>query len=203
MPIGVPKVPFQGPGDEDASWDDLYNRLYRARVIFLCGRINHKLMNRTINLLTYLNMQDDNKEDITMFINSPGGWLTSGLAIYDMMRAVQPAVRTLCLGQAASTAAFILLGGAITKRLAFPNARVMMHQPAADLYQKGKTGEYFVELDEVNVMYNYVIDCYVKKTGKPKYVINEDMKKDEYITPKEAQAYGIIDEILCGRTKLI
>nr|CUR06462.1 clpP1 [Acacia scalena] len=203
MPVGVPKVPFQGPGDEDASWDDLYNGLYRLRVLFLGRRLDDELMNNLMTLLVYLNIQDDDKEDISMFINSPGGWLTSGVIIYDTMRVVQPEVRTICLGEAASTAAFVLLGGEITKRLAFPHARVMMHQPAADLYQKTKTGGYFVELDEVKLMYDYVIDCYVQKTGKPKYVILEDMKKDEFIGSEEAQAYGIIDEILCGKNELI
>nr|CUR02554.1 clpP1 [Acacia exocarpoides] len=194
MPVGVPKVPFQGPGDEDASWDDLYNRLYRARVLFFGRRLDDELMNYIASILLYLNMQDD-KQDINMLINSPGGWLISGRTIYDLMQAVQPDVQTLCIGEAASTAAFVLLGGEITKRLAFPHARVMMHQPEADLCQKTETGEFFMEFEEVKLLYKYVIDCYVQRTGKPKDVIMEDFKKDDFMTPEEAQAYGIIDEI--------
>ena len=121
MPIGVPKVPFRNPGDEDASWIDIYNRLYRERFLFLVQEVDSEISNQIVGLLVYLNIEDDTK-DIFLYINSPGGDVISGVAIYDMMQTVRPGVSTICIGLAASMGSFILAGGAITRRAAFPHA---------------------------------------------------------------------------------
>nr|UVY96443.1 clpP-like protease [Rehderodendron indochinense] len=120
MPIGVPKVPFRGPGEEDASWVDV-NRLYRERLLFLGQEVDSEISNQLIGLMVYLSIEDDTK-DLYLFINSPGGWVIPGVAIYDTMQFVQPDVHTICMGLAASMGSFILVGGEITKRLAFPHA---------------------------------------------------------------------------------
>jgi ATP-dependent Clp protease protease subunit len=121
MPIGVPKVPFRSPGEGDTSWVDIYNRLYRERLFFLGQEVDTEISNQLISLMIYLSIEKDTK-DLYLFINSPGGWVISGMAIYDTMQFVRPDVQTICMGLAASIASFILVGGAITKRIAFPHA---------------------------------------------------------------------------------
>nr|CUR04372.1 clpP1 [Acacia longispinea]CUR04462.1 clpP1 [Acacia longispinea] len=192
MPVGVPKVPFRSPGDEDASWVDLYNRLYRQRALFLGQRVDSTISNQIMGLIVYLSLEDPT-EDLYLFINSPGGWIVSGVGIYDLMQTVQPDVQTLCIGIAASIGAFILLGGETTKRTAFPHARVMMHQPIADLHPKTKSGEYIMELDEVIFLYHSVVKTYVKRTRKPHWVVYKDMHRDIFMSAEEAQAHGIVD----------
>nr|YP_009924482.1 clp protease proteolytic subunit [Styrax faberi]QNH68238.1 clp protease proteolytic subunit [Styrax faberi] len=121
MPIGVPKVPFRSPGEEDASWVDVY-RLYRERLLFLGQEVDSEISNQLIGLMVYLSIEDDTK-DLYLFINSPGGWVIPGVAIYDTIQFVQPDVHTICMGLAASMGSFILVGGEITKRLAFPHGK--------------------------------------------------------------------------------
>nr|YP_009383078.1 clp protease proteolytic subunit [Archidendron lucyi]APA32929.1 clp protease proteolytic subunit [Archidendron lucyi] len=192
MPVGVPKVPFRGPGDEEASWVDLYNRLYRQRALFLGQRVDSTISNQIMGLMVYLTLEDSTK-DLYLFINSPGGWIVSGIALYDMMQAVQPDVQTVCIGLAASMASFILTGGEITKRIALPHARVMMHQPIADLRAKTKAGEYIMEMDEVMSIYNSIVNTYVQRTGKPSWVLYKDLERDIFMSAEEAQAHGIVD----------
>nr|YP_009769110.1 clp protease proteolytic subunit [Falcataria moluccana]QIS99728.1 clp protease proteolytic subunit [Falcataria moluccana] len=194
MPVGVPKVPFRGPGDDEASWVDLYNRLSRQRALFLGQKLDSTLTNQIMGLMVYLTLEDSTK-DLYLFINSPGGWMVSGIALYDMMQAVQPDVQTVCIGLAASMASFILTGGEITKRIAFPHARVMMHQPVADLRAKTRAGEYIMEVGEVMIIYDSVINTYVQRTGKPSWVLYKDLQRDIFMSAEEAQAHGIVDLI--------
>lgn len=123
MPVGIPKVPFIFPGDcyDDASWVDLYNRLYRQRILFLTQEINSEVSNQLVGLMVYLSIEDKTK-DLYLFINSPGGGLIAGMAIYDTLHFVRAEVQTICMGLAASMASLILVGGEITKRIAFPHA---------------------------------------------------------------------------------
>lgn len=121
MPVGVPKVPYLIPGDEDASWIDLYNRLYQERLLFLGQEINSEISNQISGLMVYLSLEDKTR-DLYLFINSPGGEVISGMGIFDIMHVVQAEVQTVCVGVAASMASILLLGGEITKRLAFPHA---------------------------------------------------------------------------------
>ncbi|KAL4181131.1 hypothetical protein AMTRI_Chr12g235690 [Amborella trichopoda] len=124
MPVGVPNVPFQSPGEEDAAWGYnliLINRVHRERSLFLGQEVEGEISNQIVGLMVYVSIEDDTK-DIYLFINSPGGWVIPGIAIYDAMQFVPPDVHTICMRLAASMGSFILAGGEITKRLAFPHA---------------------------------------------------------------------------------
>ncbi|KAL4184952.1 hypothetical protein AMTRI_Chr10g228130 [Amborella trichopoda] len=124
MPVGVPKVPFRSPGEEDATWGYnliLINRLHRERLLFLGQEVEGEISNQIVGLMVYLSIEDDTR-DLYLFINSPGGWVIPGIAIYDAMQFVPPDVHTICMGLAASMGSFVLAGGEITKRLAFPHA---------------------------------------------------------------------------------
>nr|QFQ33708.1 clp protease proteolytic subunit [Oreocharis mileensis] len=190
MPIGVPKVPFRIPGEEDASWVDV-NRLYRERLLFLGQDVNSEISNQLIGLMVYLSIEDDTK-DLYLFINSPGGWVIAGLAIYDTMQFVRPEVHTVCMGLAASMGSFLLAAGELTKRLAFPHARVMIHQPAASFYE-AQTGEFILEAEELLKIRETIARVYAQRTGKPLWVVSEDLERDVFMSATEAQAYGIID----------
>nr|YP_010896826.1 clp protease proteolytic subunit [Euclidium syriacum]ASJ64323.1 clp protease proteolytic subunit [Euclidium syriacum]WJZ20904.1 clp protease proteolytic subunit [Euclidium syriacum] len=200
MPIGVPKVPFRSPGEGDTSWVDiLINRLYRERLFFLGQEVDTEISNQLISLMIYLSIEKDTK-DLYLFINSPGGWVISGMAIYDTMQFVRPDVQTICMGLAASIASFILVGGAITKRIAFPHAknlfyyiiRVMIHQPASSFYE-AQTGEFILEAEELLKLRETITRVYVQRTGKPIWVVSEDTERDVFMSATEAQAHGIVD----------
>lgn len=141
--------------------------------------------------MIYLSIEKDTK-DLYLFINSPGGWVISGMAIYDTMQFVRPDVQTICMGLAASIASFILVGGEITKRIAFPHARVMIHQPASSFYE-AQTGEVILEAEELLKLRETITRVYVQRTGKPIWVVSEDMERDVFMSATEAQAYGIVD----------
>nr|YP_011026628.1 Clp protease proteolytic subunit [Lenophyllum guttatum]YP_011026713.1 Clp protease proteolytic subunit [Monanthes polyphylla]YP_011027648.1 Clp protease proteolytic subunit [Sempervivum arachnoideum]QHH23907.1 clp protease proteolytic subunit [Rosularia alpestris]UTM09552.1 clp protease proteolytic subunit [Monanthes anagensis]UTM09637.1 clp protease proteolytic subunit [Monanthes brachycaulos]UTM09722.1 clp protease proteolytic subunit [Monanthes muralis]UTM09807.1 clp protease proteolyt len=190
MPIGVPKVPFRSPGEEDASWVDI-NRLYRERLLFLGQEVDNELSNQLIGLMVYLTIEDRNKE-LYVFINSPGGWVIPGIAVYDTMQFVPPDVHTICMGLAASMGSFVLVGGEITKRLAFPHARVMIHQPASSFYES-QTGEFVLEAEELLNLRETITMVYVQRTGKSFWVVSEDMERDVFMSATEAQAHGIVD----------
>nr|YP_010413164.1 clp protease proteolytic subunit [Elaeocarpus glabripetalus]QNQ65525.1 clp protease proteolytic subunit [Elaeocarpus japonicus]QXO01991.1 ATP-dependent Clp protease proteolytic subunit 1 [Elaeocarpus glabripetalus]URQ17447.1 clp protease proteolytic subunit [Elaeocarpus glabripetalus]UZS76971.1 clp protease proteolytic subunit [Elaeocarpus japonicus] len=191
MPIGVPKVPFRGPGGGGAVWVDIYNRLYRERLLFLGQEVDSDISNQLIGLMVYLSMENDTK-DLYLFINSPGGWVIPGVAIYDTMQFVRPDVQTICMGLAASMGSFILVGGEITKRLAFLHARVMIHQPASAFYQ-AQAGEFILEAEELLKLRETITRVYVQRTGKPLWVVSEDMERDAFMSAPEAQAHGIVD----------
>nr|YP_010486902.1 clp protease proteolytic subunit [Decalobanthus boisianus] len=193
MPIGVPKVPFRNPGDEDASWVDIYNRLYRERFLFLVQEIDSEIANQIVGLLVYLNIEDDTKE-LFLYINSPGGDVISGVAIYDMMQTVRPGVNTICIGLAASMGSFILAGGVITRRAAFPHAWVMIHQPRSSFFET-HTGELIVEMKEALKLRERIAEIYAQRTGNPTSIISRDMDRDVFFSATQAQLYGIIDDI--------
>nr|UZA50332.1 Clp protease proteolytic subunit [Prunus japonica var. nakaii] len=190
MPIGVPRVPFRSPGEEDALWIDV-NRLYRERLLFLGQGVDSEISNQLIGLMVYLSIENDTK-DLYLFINSPGGWVIPGVAIYDTMQFVRPDIQTICMGLAASMGSFILVGGEITKRLAFPHARVMIHQPAASFYE-AQTGEFILEAEELLKLRETLTRVYAQRTGKPLWVVSEDMERDVFMSAIEAQAHGIVD----------
>nr|YP_009757175.1 ATP-dependent Clp protease proteolytic subunit [Elatostema dissectum]QIM58994.1 ATP-dependent Clp protease proteolytic subunit [Elatostema dissectum] len=193
MPIGVPKVPFRNPGDEDISWIDIFNRLYRERLLFLGQAVDTELSNQLISLMLYLSLEDDTT-DLYLFINSPGGWVIPGLAIYDTMQFVQPAVQTICIGLAASMGSVILVGGEITKRLAFPHARVMIHQPSSYFYWTS-TRNFILEAEELLKLRETLTKVYVQRTGQSLCVVSEDMERDAFMSATEAQAYGLVDRV--------
>nr|YP_010923038.1 clp protease proteolytic subunit [Halodule uninervis]WJZ45441.1 clp protease proteolytic subunit [Halodule uninervis] len=197
MPLGVPKVPFRSPGEEDAVWVDLY-RLYRERLLFLGQELDSELSNQLVGLMVYLSIEDDTR-DLYLFINSPGGWVLPGIALYDTMQFVPPDVHTICMGLAASMGSFILVGGEITKRLAFPHAWVMIHQPASSFYES-KTGELVMEVEELLNLRETLTKVYVQRTGNPLWVISEDLERDVFMSATEAQAYGIVDLVAVEMT---
>nr|YP_009667676.1 Clp protease proteolytic subunit [Cololejeunea lanciloba]QCW58452.1 Clp protease proteolytic subunit [Cololejeunea lanciloba] len=192
MPIGVPKVPFRLPGEEDAVWIDVYNRLYRERLLFLGQQVDDEIANQLIGIMMYLNGEDESK-DMYLYVNSPGGAVLAGISVYDAMQFVVPDVHTICMGLAASMGSFILTGGEITKRIALPHAfRVMIHQPASSYYD-GQAGECIMEAEEVLKLRDCITKVYVQRTGKPLWVISEDMERDVFMSAKEAKIYGIVD----------
>nr|YP_010233215.1 proteolytic subunit of the ATP-dependent Clp protease [Centranthera grandiflora]QSX28417.1 proteolytic subunit of the ATP-dependent Clp protease [Centranthera grandiflora] len=191
MPIGVPKVVFRIPGDEDASWVDLYNRLYRERILFLFDEVETELSNQIMGLIIFLSIEDGTK-DVYLLINSPGGSVICGIGIFDTMHFVPAEVITLCMGFAASMASFILVGGVITRRVAYPSARVMIHQPASSFFE-AQAGEMILEGEEMLNLREKITNVYVQRTGKPFEVISEDMERDFYMSATEAKTYGIID----------
>uniref|UniRef100_A0AB39U2P4 ATP-dependent Clp protease proteolytic subunit n=1 Tax=Ophioglossum hongii TaxID=3238578 RepID=A0AB39U2P4_9MONI len=191
MPIGVPKVPFRLPGEEDAVWVDVYNRLYRERLLFLGQQVDDEIANQLIGIMMYLNGEDENK-NMYSYINSPGGAVLPGISIYDAMQFVVPDVHTICMGLAASMGSFISTGGEITKRIALPHARVMIHQPASSYYD-GQAGECIMEAEEVLKLRDCITKVYAQRTGKPLWVISEDMERDAFTSAGEAKAYGIVD----------
>nr|QHN54968.1 ATP-dependent Clp protease proteolytic subunit [Anchomanes hookeri] len=193
MPVGVPKVPYQGPGDGDAVWFDLYNRLYRERILFLGKEVDSEIANQLIGLMVYLNMYDDSS-DIFLFINSPGGWVLPGVALFDTMQTVLADVNTVCIGVAASTGSFVLVGGEITKRMAFPHARVMIHQPASSFFS-GIPEENIMEVEEVLHFDEIIKEAYVQRTGNSLEVIIEALDRDIFMSAEEAKDFGVIDLI--------
>nr|YP_010310875.1 clp protease proteolytic subunit [Celastrus paniculatus]WMW14095.1 clp protease proteolytic subunit [Tripterygium wilfordii]WMW14435.1 clp protease proteolytic subunit [Tripterygium hypoglaucum]UNA00593.1 clp protease proteolytic subunit [Celastrus paniculatus]WMW14180.1 clp protease proteolytic subunit [Tripterygium wilfordii]WMW14265.1 clp protease proteolytic subunit [Tripterygium wilfordii] len=192
MPIGVPRIPFRNPGENASSWVDIY-RLYRERLLFLGQIINTHLANQLIALILYLTMESDTK-DLYLFINSPGGWVIPGIALYDTMQFVRPDVQTICLGLAASMGSFILVGGKITKRLAFPHAWVMIHQPFSAFFM-AQVGEFVLEAEELLKLRETITRVYVQRTGKPLWMVSEDMERDAFMSATEAQAHGIVDRV--------
>uniref|UniRef100_A0AAT9ZWE8 ATP-dependent Clp protease proteolytic subunit n=1 Tax=Phanera cercidifolia TaxID=3078826 RepID=A0AAT9ZWE8_9FABA len=191
MPIGVPKTGFRIPGDEDASWVDLYNRLYRERLIFLGKEIENEVANQTNGLMIFLSMEDRTKDQY-VFINSPGGWVIPGLSIYDTIQFVPADVQTISMGLSASVASFILAGGTPTKRMAFPHARVMIHQPAS-AFRGIYALDVIMEAKEVNKIRENITRIFAKITGKPLSTIIEDMERDSFLSAEEAQAHRIVD----------
>nr|YP_010895710.1 ATP-dependent protease subunit [Chorispora sibirica]YP_010895792.1 ATP-dependent protease subunit [Chorispora songarica]WJZ19701.1 ATP-dependent protease subunit [Chorispora sibirica]WJZ19780.1 ATP-dependent protease subunit [Chorispora songarica] len=193
MPIGVPKVFFPFTEDEEDSWVDVYNRLYRERFLFLGQEAEGETSNQIMGLMVVLSI-DDPTRDLYLFINSPGGGVISGIGVYDTMQLVPAEVHTICLGVAASIASLILLGGTIPKRLACPNSRVMIHQPASSFFESPCV-EFLVESDELIIVRENLVGLYVQRTGQPTWIISEDLERDIFMSPTEAQAHGIVDHV--------
>lgn len=192
MPIGVPKIPFKLPGEPTAEWVDLYNRLYRERVLFLCQQLDDELANQLIGIMLYLNGEKQSK-NIYIYINSPGGSVTCGIGIYDIMNYIQPEVTTICVGTAASMASFILAGGARGQRLAFPHARMMIHQPEGG--SQGQAAQVLWESEQVRRIRRQVGQIYAKRTGQPLNRISKDMDRDQFMSAQAAKNYGLVDHL--------
>lgn len=192
MPIGVPKVPFRLPGEPDAQWVDLYNRLYRERILFLCQDLNDELANQLIGIMLYLNAEESSK-DVYIYINSPGGSVTCGIAVYDILNYIEVEVITLCVGTAASMASFILTGGSRGKRIAFPHSRIMIHQPEGG--SQGQASEIVSESEEVVRIRRQVGKIYSSRTGQSLARISKDMDRDQFMSAREAKEYGLVDHL--------
>nr|YP_010145404.1 clp protease proteolytic subunit [Leycesteria formosa]QQN90653.1 clp protease proteolytic subunit [Leycesteria formosa]URQ21011.1 clp protease proteolytic subunit [Leycesteria formosa]WID87264.1 ATP-dependent Clp protease proteolytic subunit [Leycesteria sp. YZ-2023a] len=191
MPVGVPKVPFLIPGDEGATWVDIYNRLYRQGFLFLVQEIDSEISNQIVGLMVFLSLEGEVK-DLYLFITSPGGSILPGFAIYDMMIYLPPTVHTLSLGESSSMASLVLAGGAIPYRIAFPHTRIMIHQPRVSPFQV-PTGEAVLESNEFFQLRNMIARVYSKRTGQPFWVVQQDLERDVFMSAQEAKDYGIVD----------
>lgn len=192
MPIGVPKVPFRLPGEPSAQWVDLYNRLYRDRVLFLCQELNDELANQLIGIMVFLSAEDKSKE-LYIYINSPGGSVTCGIAVYDGMNYAKADVTTICVGTAASMASFVLAGGEKGKRIALPHSRIMIHQPEGG--NQGQASEVLSESEEVIRIRREVAKIYAQRTKQSLSKISRDMDRDQFMSAREAKEYGIVDQV--------
>ena len=171
----------------------IYSRLLKDRIIFLGGQIDDNVANVVVAQMLFLESEDPDK-DIYLYINSPGGVVTAGLAIYDTMQYIKPDVSTICIGQAASMGAVLLTAGAKGKRFALPNARVMIHQPLGGA--QGQSTDIQIQAREIQRIRETINDIFVQTTGKTAEEINNDTERDNFMTAAEAKAYGIVDEVI-------
>ena len=175
---------------------DIYSRLLKERIVFLGTPIDDSIAALIIAQLLFLEAEDPEK-DIYLYINSPGGIITSGMGIYDTMQYIKPDISTICLGQAASMGAFLLAGGAEGKRSALPNSRIMIHQPMGGA--QGQATDIKIQAEEILRMKKQLNSILAKNTGQTLKKIEADTERDNYLTSKEAKTYGIIDSILTKR----
>lgn len=172
---------------------DIYSRLLKERIIFLAEEVNDVTASLVVAQLLFLESEDPTK-DINLYINSPGGSVTAGMAIYDTMNYIKCDVSTVCMGMAASMGAFLLSGGAKGKRFALPNAEVMIHQPSGGA--KGQATEIRIAAENILKTRTKLNEILAKNTGQPIEVIERDTERDNYMSAEEAKAYGLIDGIL-------
>jgi len=187
----VPMVIEQTARGERAY--DIYSRLLKERVIFLVGEVEPHMANLIVAQMLFLESENPDK-DISLYINSPGGVVTAGFAIYDTMQFIKPDVSTLCIGQAASAAALLLASGAKGKRFCLPHATVMIHQVLGGF--QGQVSDIEIHAREALRVNQQVIDILSRHTGKPISQIKNDVDRDNFMTPKEAIEYGIVDGVL-------
>lgn len=190
MPIGVPKVAYRLPGESAPQWVDLYNRLYRERVLFLGSGLDDELANQLNGIMLYLSAEDASKR-LFLYINSPGGSVTAGLSVFDIMNYVEASVTTIGIGFAASMTSFILAGGEKGSRLALPHCRVMIHQPQGGM--EGQASEIVLEKEEIVRLRKVLGRIYADITGQSLPTIARDLDRDKYLSASEAKEYGIVD----------
>ncbi|GMH59492.1 hypothetical protein TrVE_jg5465 [Triparma verrucosa] len=193
MPIGVPKVAYRVPGAQQADWVDIYNRLYRERIIFLAQEIDDEIANQIIGVLLYLDSEDSTKP-IYIYINSPGGSVISGLALYDTMQHIKSEVVTINVGLAASMGSFILAAGSKGKRMALPNSRIMIHQPMGGA--QGQAEDIKVEAAQIMKIRDNLVKMYSMMTGQTSEQILMDLDRDNFMSAEEAKAYGLVDQVI-------
>ena len=177
---------------------DIYSRLLKDRIIFLGGPIDDAVANTVVAQLLFLESEDPDK-DIHLYINSPGGVVTAGLAIYDTMQYIKPDVSTICIGQAASMGALLLTAGAKGKRYALPNAEIMIHQPLGGA--QGQSTDIQIQAREIQRIREVINDILVESTGKDRETVVQDTERDNFMTAEEAKAYGLVDEVITRPVK--
>ncbi|MFP4134568.1 MAG: ATP-dependent Clp protease proteolytic subunit [Halothece sp.] len=195
MPIGVPKVPYQLPGQPYSEWVDIYNRLYRERIIFLGRGINDSLANQVIAVMLYLDSEDPSKP-ISLYINSPGGSVSAGMAIYDTMQHIKSEVTTICVGIAASMGAFLLSAGTKGKRVALPHSRIMIHQPLGGTQGQRQATDIEIEAREILRIRQELDQIMAENTGQTVEKIKKDTDRDYFMSAQEAKEYGIVDRVI-------
>jgi len=190
----IPMVIEQTPRGERSF--DIYSRLLKERVIFLTGPIDDHISNLVVAQLLFLESENPEK-DISIYINSPGGSISAGLAIYDTMQFISSSVSTMCIGQAASMGALLLAGGAKGKRFALPNSRVMIHQPLGGF--QGQASDFEIHAKEIMYMKKIVNEILAKHTGQTVRKIEKDTDRDNFLNAEEAVKYGLVDKIIDKR----
>lgn len=190
----IPMVVEQSPRGERAF--DIYSRLLRDRIVFLGTPLTDEVANVIIAELLFLEAEDPDK-DISLYINCPGGVVTAGLAVYDTIQYVKPAISSICMGQAASMGALLLAAGAKKKRYALPNSRIMIHQPLGGV--QGQATDIGIQAKEIMRMKAKMNDLMAKHTGQPLAKIEKDTDRDFFMTAEEAKAYGLVDEVIKQR----
>jgi ATP-dependent Clp protease, protease subunit len=200
MPIGVPSVPYRLPGSQYTQWISIYDRLYRERIIFLGKEVDDRLANEIVAVMLYLDSEDPGK-DIALYINSPGGSVTAGMAIYDTMQHIKSDVTTICVGLAASMGSFLLMAGTPGKRLALPHSRIMIHQPSMG-GMRGQASDIQIEAKEILRVKRQLNQEYAKRTNQPIEKIDKDMERDYFMSADEAKDYGLIDRVLEDRSEI-
>ena len=192
----IPMVIEQSGRGERAY--DIYSRLLKERIIFLVGAINDGMANLVVAQLLFLESENPDK-DIHFYINSPGGSVSSGMAIYDTMQFIKPDVSTLCTGLAASMGSFLLAAGAKGKRFCLPNSRVMIHQPSGGF--QGQASDIEIQAREVLYLKKRLNEMLAKHTGQPIEVIERDSDRDRFMSAEDAVKYGLIDKVLTARAE--
>jgi ATP-dependent Clp protease protease subunit len=191
----VPMVVEQSGRGERAY--DIYSRLLKERVIFLVGAVNEATANLVVAQMLFLESENPEK-DIYFYINSPGGVVSAGLAIYDTMQFIKPQVSTLCVGQAASMGSFLLAAGATGKRFALPNSRIMIHQPLGGF--QGQASDIEIHAKEILYLKGRLNELLAQHTGKSISEIEKDTDRDNFMNAEEAVSYGLVDEVLRARS---
>jgi ATP-dependent Clp protease, protease subunit len=194
MNMLVPMVVEQTARGERAF--DIYSRLLKERIIFMVGPVNDAVASLICAQLLFLESENP-KKDISFYINSPGGVVTSGLAIYDTMQYIRPDIATVCIGQAASMGSLLLTAGAKGKRFSLPNSRIMIHQPSGGV--QGQATDIEIQAKEILSLRKRLNDIYVTHTGQPINVIESAVERDKFLSPDEAKAFGLIDEVVTNR----
>jgi ATP-dependent Clp protease protease subunit len=186
-----------GSGMEPSA--DIYARLLKNRIVFLGSEVNDQVANFLTAQLLYLEAEDD-KKDIWLYINSPGGSVTAGMAIYDTMQFVSPDVGTICMGLGASMGQFLLCAGAPGKRYALPHARIMMHQPSAGM--QGQATDIAIQAEQLKYIKHLLADLIAEHTGQTTEQVNIDSDRDRWFTAEQAKEYGIIDSVIQRRLQI-
>jgi ATP-dependent Clp protease protease subunit len=195
--LAVPPILLQGNGMEPSA--DIFNRLLKNRIVFLGSEVNDTVANFITAQMLYLEGEDPEK-DIWLYINSPGGSVTAGMAIYDTMQFVTPDVGTICMGLCASMGQFLLCAGAADKRYSLPHARIMMHQPSAGM--QGQATDIAIQAEQLKYIKDLLAERIATHTGQTKEQINLDSDRDRWFTAEQAKDYGIIDHVIVRRGEM-
>jgi ATP-dependent Clp protease protease subunit len=193
----LPSPLAQGPGFDPQS--EVFNRLLRNRIIFLGTEVNDHIANLITAQLLYLESEDQTK-DVWLYINSPGGSVTAGMAIYDTMQLVTPDVGTICMGLGASMGQFLLSAGAPGKRYALPHARIMMHQPSGGF--QGQASDIKIQAEQMIYIKRLMAEQIAEHTGQTVEQVEEDSERDRWFTAEQAKAYGIVDDVIKRRLEM-
>ncbi|MBW0166361.1 MAG: ATP-dependent Clp protease proteolytic subunit [Vulcanococcus sp.] len=199
MPIGTPSVPYRLPGSQYERWVDIYTRLGVERILFMGSEVNDAIANSLVAQMLYLD-SEDNSKPIYLYINSPGGSVTAGLAIYDTIQYVKSDVVTICVGLAASMGAFLLGAGTKGKRLALPHSRIMIHQPLGGTSQR-QASDIEIEAREILRIKDMLNKSMSDMTGQELAKIEKDTDRDYFMSAAEAVQYGLIDRVIAHPTE--